>query len=291
MGMSSKTDERDDVIDAEFTILNNGNVTLPVPSPQALKNALMNDEPIHLGPGGRVIDQNGVNLNNSNEPLVIPRGKLANVSEREKKKNEDLRQRIKQMMLNDEPIQLNPGGTVVNQNGERVNDSNQPLVIPKGKLAAIIQWYQREPDRFHAEVAAMKMAFPQFTYRFLPDGRMAWTGKVRPGVLGANGWDWTLEAIYDNNHPSNSNWGGSVHVYLRKPSIDQLISMSGWRPHHLIGSGDGTSLCTSRQQDYSIGRGCAETSAASVLLWAVKWLMCYELVLSGEMSRSEFDHM
>lgn len=75
MRMSSKTDECDNIIDAEFTILNNGNVTLPVLSPQAFKNALMNDEPIHLVPGGRVINQNGETNNAVNDSLVIPRGK------------------------------------------------------------------------------------------------------------------------------------------------------------------------------------------------------------------------
>lgn len=167
-------------------------------------------------------------------------------------------------------------------------ESAKPMiVIPPGRFA-YTQWYERNPQLLEAEVMAMQSSFPQFSLRKLPDGKMSWLGRLRPGLLGDNGWDWLVEAIYENNHP-HAQMGSSVLVYLREPDINVLISSTGWRPHHLLYSSRGLYLCTARSQDTHGSESEWTTSASTVLRWAVKWLAAYELVLAGKLTKEEFD--
>ena len=161
------------------------------------------------------------------------------------------------------------------------------ICIPPGKLA-FQQWYEKNPALLDAEIAAMSASFPQFTLQRLPDGKLSWLGRLRPGLLGKNGWDWLVEAIYENNHP-HAQMGSSVMVFLREPDINLLINSTGWRPHHLLSSNKGLYLCTARSEDTHASLSNWTTSAATVLRWAVKWLAAYELVLAGKMTQEEFD--
>ncbi len=166
--------------------------------------------------------------------------------------------------------------------------ANQPLLtIPSGRLASP-HWYENDPELLEAETISMQTSFPQFRLQKRPDGRLSWIGYLRPGLLGDEGWDWLVEAIYENNHP-NSRMGSSVLVYLRQPDINLLINSTGWRPHHLLSSSEGLYLCTARSQDTHGYEAEKTTSAATVLRWAVKWLAGYELVLAGVMTKDEFD--
>ena len=211
--------------------------------------------------------------------IRIPEGKFA-ANDNGNQELTEAQRRIREAILRGNTIPLG-------QNGDVTGRSGQPtLTIPPGKLA-YKQWYEREPERLEAEVEAMKMSFPQFRLSRRSDGKLVWTGTMRPGLLGDNGWDWLLEAVYENNHPQ-AQMGSSVMVYLRKPDIETLVSATGWSPCHLIRGKEGLYLCTARSEDVHVGSGM-ETSAATVLRWAVKWLAGFELVLAGQLSKNEFD--
>ena len=238
-----------------------------------IREALLRGRSIPLGPSGDVTGCRE-RLN-----LTIPPGKLA--APGDNAALTEAQRRIREALLRGRSIPLGPSGDVTGCR-ERLN-----LTIPPGKLA-YQHWYEREPERLEAEVDSMKMSFPQFMLDKRPDGKLSWTGVLRPGLLGDNGWDWHLEAVYENNHP-HAIMGSSVLVYLRQPDINMLIDATGWCPHHLISGKEGLYLCTTRAEDMHVGGSGMETSASTVLRWAVKWLAAYELVLAGKMTQEEFD--
>ncbi len=237
-----------------------------------IREALQNGRPIPLNSNGDVTGRTG------QPTLTIPPGKLASTNPAALT---EAQRRIREALQNGRPIPLNSNGDVTGRTGQPT------LTIPPGKLA-YDQWYEREPERLDAEIAAMQASFPQFVLSKRPDGKLVWTGKMRPGLLGDDGWDWLLEAVYENNHPY-ATMGSSVLVYLRQPDINTLIDAVGWCPHHLIRGSEGVYLCTTRASDIHVGVGRMEVSAAVVLRWAVKWLAAFELVLAGQLSESEFN--
>ena len=136
-----------------------------------------------------------------------------------------------------------------------------------------------------AEKAAMNHAFPGFALDKLDDGRLAWVGSLNIGILGDN--EWHIMAVYNNNHPEQV-MGSSVRVYLIQPDIDELIKDLGWKPFHLLpDSNNQYYLCTAEAGNIKTGK--ETTSAASVIAWAVKWLMAFELVLTGDLSQEQFN--
>jgi len=171
------------------------------------------------------------------------------------------------------------------------------IVTPPGKLAVVRQWYEKDPSLLAAEKAAMAKAFPNFKLEQIEDGRLAWTGTLTPGIWKGFWADendlsarqtWEVMAIYENNHP-NQMMGSSVKVFLLYPTIDIVIEQIGWRPHHLLVdnvSGQ-TYLCTARAEDIKVGE--TSTSAASVLAWAMRWLVAFELVMTGDLTKEEFN--
>jgi len=171
------------------------------------------------------------------------------------------------------------------------------ITIPTGKLAAAIQWYEKDPSLLVAEKAAMAKAFPNFQLEPIGDGRLAWTGTLTPGIwkgfwaaeddLSAR-QTWEVMAIYENNHP-NQQMGSSVKVFLLYPTIETVIEHIGWRPYHLLHDpiSNQDYLCTAQAEDVKVGE--TSTSAASVLAWAVKWLTAFELVMTGDLSKEDFN--
>ena len=148
-----------------------------------------------------------------------------------------------------------------------------------------------------AEKAAMAKNFPNFQLKQIGDGRLAWTGTLTPGIW-KGFWaaeddfsarqTWEVMAIYENNHP-NQQMGSSVKVFLLYPTIETVIEQIGWTPHHLLSdpiSGQ-KYLCTARAEDVKVGE--TSTSAASVLAWAMRWLMSFELVMTGDLSKELFN--
>ena len=70
--------------------------------------------------------------------------------------------------------------------------------------------------------------------------------------------------------------------------LDDLIKGLGWRPLHLLmDSNNQLYLCTAEAGNIKTGR--ENTSAAAVIAWAVKWLMSFELVLTGDLSQEQFN--
>ena len=82
--------------------------------------------------------------------------------------------------------------------------------------------------------------------------------------------------------------GSSVFVYPLLPDVQDLIDFCGFRPSHLLVDSAGQNyLCTAESSDVKAGKTI--TTAASVLAWAVKWLTAYELVLTGDLSKEDFN--
>jgi hypothetical protein len=210
--------------------------------------------------------------------ISIPAGKLADDDAILKRKREELKKKL----VEGKKIPIAPTGSVTTG-----TDAGKGIFIPAGKLA-LNQWYEKDPGLLAAEKAAMAHAFPNFTLEKLDDGRLAWIGSLSLGVMGNNSW--YIMAVYDNDHsmPKFDRMGGTVRVYLIEPDIDSLIADLDWAPHHLLrDSNNQKYLCTAETGNIKTGREV--TSAASSIAWGVKWLLAFELVLTGDLSKEEFD--
>ena len=235
---------------------------------EELKKKLLEGKKVTIAPDGNVTK------GDDSSSIVIPKGKLANEDAVLKAKREELKKKL----LEGKKVTIAPDGNVTK------GDDSSSIVIPKGKLA-ITQWYEKDPGLLMAEKAAMNHAFPGFALDKLDDGRLAWVGSLNIGILGDN--EWHIMAVYNNNHPEQV-MGSSVRVYLIQPDIDELIKDLGWKPFHLLpDSNNQYYLCTAEAGNIKTGK--ETTSAASVIAWAVKWLMAFELVLTGDLSQEQFN--
>ena len=209
--------------------------------------------------------------------IIIPEVRLAGPEEDAlKRKREELKQRL----LDGKKVMVGKHGSVTGSDGT-------PNIEIKGDVKlAVQQWYQKDPMLLAAEKAAMQHAFPHFLLDKLGDGRLCWVGSLN---LGLGFRDWEVMAVYKNNHPQQE-MGSSVQVFLVEPDIDELIEGLGERPHHLLRDNvSGLSyLCTARAQDVKASK-TESTSAAQSIAMAVRWLMAFELVLSGNLSWEDFN--
>ena len=210
--------------------------------------------------------------------INIPKGRLANDAEA-RARREILRQKL-----------LNGGRVTVNQDGNTMggDGTDSTIKIPKGKLA-VQQWYERDPQLLEIEKIVMNQSFPNFTLGKLDDGRLYWTGKLNIGVYESkfnSPMEYHIMALYQNNHP-NQQMGSSVRVYPIMPDVDELIEKCGFRPYHLLTDSDNQPyLCTNEASDQKVGKEVS--TAASVIGWAVKWFLSYELVLTGDLDKNDF---
>ena len=233
---------------------------------EELRKKLLEGKSITINQDGKVDGKNGGGI-------AVPKGKLANPSDDAlKRKCEELRKKL----LEGKSITINQDGKVDGKNGGGI-------AVPKGKLASFY-WYERDPELLKAEKYAMNKFFPNFELS-KDDGRLNWIGTINTGLMGNNVW--TLQIVYDNDYPV-SRMGGSVKIYAIDPDIDEMAKKLDWRPHHLLTDTSGnTYMCTAESKDVKTGK--TVTSAATTLSWAVKWIMVFELVLSGEITTAEFD--
>ncbi len=259
---------------------------------EELRRRLMNGDPIPLKKGGEVTSGNDKDVS-----ISIPQGKLADALEDAMRQQRDAaqnqsssltedamaqkREELRRRLMNGDPIPLKKGGTVASG-----SDKDVSISIPQGKLAALLQWYERDPMLLEAEKAAMAKDFPQFSLIKLDDGRLAWVGDVSLKVMGNN--KWRLMAVYQPNHPVQQ-MGSSVYVYLVEPSIEALIEQLGWRPHHLLRDSNNRNYLCTTEADFVKATNKQVTSADTVMRWALKWLLGFELVLTGDMTTEEFD--
>ena len=212
--------------------------------------------------------------------IIIPTGRMADDAALAAKRAE-----LKRKLLEGGKITLKKNGGATGGSGE-----SSSISIPGGKLAA--QWYERDPELLEMERAAMARAFNGFELTKLDDGRLCWIGDVTPGVYETkygiqNRKTYTLMAVYQNNHP-NQQMGSSVFVYPLLPDVQDLIDFCGFRPSHLLVDSAGQNyLCTAESTDIKVGK--TVTTAASVLAWAIKWLTAYELVLTGDLAKEDFN--
>lgn len=252
-----------------------------------LRDDLLRGNPVPISTSGEAGSTHGA--------TIIPGGKLAGaqqvsteemkrIMEEEKKRREETAKALRE------------GRTMTISHG---GGAGQPgtMQVPKGKLAVALQWYERDPSLLVAEKAAMARAFPNFQLEQIGDGRLAWTGTLTPGIWkgfwAAEGdisarQTWEVMAIYENNHP-HQQMGSSVKVFLLSPTIQTVIEQIGWRPYHLLHDpiSNQDYLCTAQAEDVKVGE--TSTSAASVLAWAVKWLTAFELVMTGDLSKEDFN--
>lgn len=232
-----------------------------------------------LGKGETVkIAKGGGAMADSGEATVeVGKGKLAGEDAAAKKRRE-LRERLGKV----ETVKIAKGGGAMADSGEAT------VEVGKGKLAA--QWYEANPTLFTMEKIAMERNFPQFTLDKLDDGRLCWVGVLEPGIYESKFGEkrqYHVMAVYDNNHP-NQRMGSSVRVYPLMPDVDELIESCGFRPFHLLRDEVGNLyLCTNEAGDQKVG--VITTTAASVLGWASKWLIAFELVLTGDLPLADFN--
>jgi hypothetical protein len=243
---------------------------------EALKKKLLEGGKITLKQDGGVTDS----TSSKDSTISIPKGKLAADDALLKAKREALKKKL----LEGGKITLKQDGGVT----DSTTSKDSTISIPKGKLAA--QWYESNPGLLQAEKEAMAKCFPHFTLDKLDDGRLYWIGELTPGIYETKFGErmtYTVMAVYNNNHPEQV-MGSSVRIYPVLPDVDDLIRKAGFRPYHLLrDSSDNLYLCTNEANNVSVGN--TTTSAASVLAWAVKWLMSYELVLTGDLSAEIFN--
>jgi hypothetical protein len=197
------------------------------------------------------------------------------------------RQQLAAQLLRGEAVMVTQQGAI-RPIGERGRDE-VAITVPEGKLAApSLYWYERDPELFQAELAAMNHFFPLFRPDRLPDGRMSWLGSMASGVPGSNRI-WHLQVVYDHDHPHNNSYGGSISVFPIEPDLRQIERQLGESiPHTLRHQGSGeVSICTVEEQSFKAGADHASTAASS-LAWAAKWIAAFELWMLGEISTAQF---
>lgn len=240
----------------------------------ALKAKLLSGDKISIKPGTGNAVQGG-----SDSTISIPKGILADDAALKAQ-----REALKKKLMGGEKITLKGDGNVTGKS----NAQDATISIPKGKLAA--QWYENNPTLLKAEKTAMAKCFPGFELYKFDDGRLYWLGELAPGIYETKFGrkkSYQVMAVYQNNHP-NQQMGSSVYVYLVNPDENDIEKECGFCPSHLIRDSAGEVYLCTTEADF-VKTGSTVTTAASVLAWAVKWLLAYELVLTGDLSEEKFN--
>ena len=240
--------------------------------PTKLKSAkkvakdLVEGRPVQLGDNGDTTGKERTKLTTQPGKLALDPTKIKSA----KKVAKDL--------VEGRPVQLGDKGDTTGK--ERTELTTQP-----GKLAA--QWYERDPQMLDDEIDLMRQStFKNFELYKLEDGSMCWIGTVKPGFM--EDMEWELLAIYPPNYPTPV-MGGTVRVYLRQPTVEDVHDALGYYPHHLINDGEGGKfLCTTRAEDLT-NTAHSYSTAVTTLALAVKWLTALELVMIGELSEADFN--
>lgn len=180
-----------------------------------------------------------------------------------------------------------PAGKLAGKDEHEI-PNNKRIEVPYGKFCyPSFYWYEKDKELFKAEKGAMKKYFPNFKLDKLEDGRLCWIGDLNPG--GKSGGKWTLMAVYENNHPNNDTYGGSIKVYSIKPDLKELYEEARGLPHVLRDQDGNLYMCTSRSEDFIVDHKNSY-SAASSLAWAAKWIYLIELWLFDEIGDEIFGH-
>lgn len=192
------------------------------------------------------------------------------------------RKEIRDALINGKTVPLKSGGNAMSKDGKTA------INTPESSFAA--QWYETNPTLLQMEKIAMSRSFPEFNLEKLEDDRLCWIGVLEPGIYESKFGkkrQYHIMAVYDNNHPFQR-MGSSVRVYPLMPDVDEMIASAGFSPTHLLRDDSGNIyLCTNEANDQKVGT--TTTTAASVLAMAAKWLIAFELVLTGELAAEDFN--
>jgi hypothetical protein len=214
--------------------------------------------------------------------LFIPTGKFMTDDAAAIKRKE-----LAEKLRRGEEVSVTHTGQIVPKSDSKV-DTDSMIEVKPAKLASI-RWYQNDPELLKSEKDMMKKYFPYFQMDKLDDGRLCWYGNLNP--RGRDGSIWYLQLVYDNNHPHNNTYGGSLRVYSIKPDLDELCrSVGGGLPHLLNDPSGKLCICTARKEDVDDGVVIV-TSAAQALTWASKWIFIFESWLDGDVGDEAFDHI
>ena len=210
--------------------------------------------------------------------IHIPQG---NLSTQDDEAAAARRRELRRKLMEGQEVKVTPNGNL-KAAGDSQNEEG--IVVPEGKLASFY-WYEREKNLLKMEKKAMGRYFPQFQMDKLPDRRLYWYGQLSTDLRPKGRW--FLQAIYDNNHPHNNTYGGSVKVYAVEPDLEDLQNRLGESiPHLLRDSGGNVYMCTARKED--VASGDMVTTAASSLSWAAKWIAAFEMWMAGDLSTRQF---
>jgi len=216
-----------------------------------------------------------------NNYLIIPSARFSADDAAARKRRE-----IAEKLRRGQDVNITNSGEVVTPDDPKASNDNT-LVVPAGKLAASFYWYERDPELYRGECDVMRAYFPQFQLDKLDDGRLCWIGTLNP--RGKDGGVWTIQAVYDHNHPHNDSFGGSVKIYSITPALEDLLQELDALPHLLRDNAGNLYMCTARMEDVKSGKRKV-TSAATSIGWAVKWIWMVEGWLNGELGDEVFNH-
>ena len=194
---------------------------------------------------------------------------------------------LRETLTNGE-VYVNQDGTVFNPGTAATNSSiangESFKPVPKATVAAL-QWYQTNPSLQRMEIAAMHDIQPGARYGFLPNGKMYWQIQIHPVNVKGERHDWTLLAVYDEDHPQQR-WGGSVKFYPVCPNYQEMMQMvnrSYVTPKtipHLLRDDDGQMyMCSQDRNRVEAGHNTGDRvyTAATGLRLAMRWINVFEL--------------
>lgn len=200
----------------------------------------------------------------------------------------DMINNLRDSLVNGEDLEVNQDGTIRNP----IDPSSESSISrgngfkPVEKAVVAVEWYQTNPKLKELEIKAMMDIKPDAKYGYMPDGKMYWTIRLQPVVVGKRK-DWTFLAVYDSDHPQQR-WGGSVKYYPAKPNYSEMLKMLQKAypgtiqvPHTLRDEKNNIYICTQDQDlvHASHEKGGLVTSAASCLRFAMRWVTVFELSL------------
>jgi len=266
-----------------------------------LAEKLKRGEKVKTTPSGEIVGSNSPEAQ-SGRTLNVPDGKLAlEMKEGSWKPSEEYsrmticvpacgafaaddaaarkRKELAEKLKRGEKVKTTPSGEIVVSNSPEAQ-SGRTLNVPDGKLAySYRHWYERDPELFQAEKAAMARFWPDFQLDKLDDGRLCWIGSLTP-IKGEI--TWTVMAVYEHDHPNNnSSYGTSVKIYSIDPDLDEISSEITRLPHVLRDGQGNLYMCTNRQGDSTDGTSVV-TTACTALSWAAKWTAAVTLWLYGD---------
>lgn len=196
--------------------------------------------------------------------------------------------RLSQSIKTGKTLMMTPGGVIKSKDDVDVKpeDGNCSEVKP-GTFAAgnSDQWYKRNPVIFRAEIQNMKKNYPDAEYGFMEStGDMYWIVKLNMTESGAIPPVHVM-LMYDKNHPSNTNYGGSVKCILLDPNVSELREMARKKGRrsvpHLLGSENSfVYLCTRLPQEISSGK--SNMTAVQAASFAADWYCAFFLGLQDK---------